>query len=114
MTTRDRPTYDEYCDYPAQTDKGLAVWVYVKIERDPERADPVLSTESRSLHPGLLADRRTVSRFPTLVPASAEADNKAVNTPPAAETQQVSCRPRTPPLRGRGTGQPGLARQPAF
>jgi hypothetical protein len=30
--------FDEYIDYPAKTDKGLAARVYIKIERDPERA----------------------------------------------------------------------------
>ena len=30
--------YDEYYDYPGQTAKDLVTRVYVKIERDPERA----------------------------------------------------------------------------
>ena len=33
----DEPTdFDEYYDYPAQTEKDMAVRAYVKIERDPE------------------------------------------------------------------------------
>lgn len=35
----DEPTdFDEYYDYPAQTEKDMAVRAYIKIERDPERA----------------------------------------------------------------------------
>jgi hypothetical protein len=30
--------YDWYYDYPAKTDKDLTARVYVKVERDPERA----------------------------------------------------------------------------
>ena len=30
--------FDEYIDYPAQTSKDVAARVYIKVERDPERA----------------------------------------------------------------------------
>ncbi len=30
--------FDEYIDFPAESDHGLAARVYIKVERDPERA----------------------------------------------------------------------------
>lgn len=30
--------FDEYIDYPAQTSKDVAARIYIKVERDPQRA----------------------------------------------------------------------------
>jgi hypothetical protein len=41
--------FDEYYDYPTRTDRDVACRVYVKIERDPERAARLAARQNSAI-----------------------------------------------------------------
>jgi hypothetical protein len=85
--------FDEYYDYPAHTAKELAARVYVKIERDPERAARLEKRQNAAIIEMLqwMYDKPGPPRVPAHRGASRCARRRLARYPPDGGTSGQRC-----------------------